>query len=203
MTVFLSRATKTVMNQAVSQFIKNSKNWQQEVIELRKVLLTTKLEENLKWNLPCYSYNDSNIVIIQPFKSYLGLMFFKGSLLKDTKKVLTKNGPNSQASKRFEFNSVQEIKKMAATIKAYIKEAIAIEESGQKVEIKKEAVSVPVELKKMLAANPNFKKAFNALTPGRQRAYIFFFSGAKQSATRQSRIEKYTPKILQGKGLND
>lgn len=191
------------MNQAVSQFIKNSKNWQQEVSELRKVLLTTKLEENLKWNLPCYSYNDSNIVIIQPFKSYLGLMFFKGALLKDAKKILKKNGPNSQSSKRFEFNSVQEIKEMAATIKAYIKEAMKVEESGLKVEIKKEALSVPVELKKMFTANPKLKKAFNALTPGRQRAYIFFFSGAKQAATRQSRIEKCAPKILQGKGLND
>lgn len=191
------------MNTAVSKFIKNSKNWQEEVIELRKILLTTKLEENLKWNLPCYSYNDSNVVIIQPFKSYLGLMFFKGSLLKDAKKVLKNNGPNSQASKRFEFNSVQEIKKLAATIKAYVKEAMAIEDSGQKVEIKKEALSIPAELKKIFTENQKLKKAFNALTPGRQRAYIFFFSGAKQSATRQSRIEKCLPKILQGKGLND
>lgn len=191
------------MNQAVTQFIKNSKNWQKEVIELRKILLATRLEENLKWNLPCYSYNDSNIVIIQPFKSYLGLMFFKGSLLKDAKKVLIKNGPNSQASKRFEFNSVQEIRKLASTIKAYVKEAIVIEESGQKVEIKKEVLAIPVELKKMFAANSKLKKAFSGLTPGRQRAYIFFFSGAKQSATRQSRIEKWIPMILQGKGLND
>lgn len=191
------------MNVKVTQFIKKSKNWPDEVTELRKILLTTKLEEDMKWNLPCYTHNGSNIVIIQPFKAYLGLMFFKGTLLKDAKKVLINNGPNSQYTKRIEFNSVAEIKKLAATIKAYVKEAIAVEASGEKPEIEQKAIPVPAELKKMFTANPKLKKAFGALTPGRQRAYLFFFTAAKQSATRVSRIEKFVPKILQGKGMLD
>lgn len=191
------------MNTAVTQFIKKSKNWQDEVTELRKILLSAKLEEDMKWSLPCYTHNGSNIVIIQPFKSYLGLMFFKGTLLKDPKKVLISNGPNSQHTKKIEFNSVSEVKKLASTIKAYIKEAVVIEESGQKIDVEKKVIPVPAELKKMFTANPKLKKAFSSLTPGRQRAYLFFFTGAKQSATRQSRIEKWVPKILQGKGLND
>ncbi len=131
------------------------------------------------------------------------MMFFKGSLLKDSKGVLISNGPNSQAGRRFEFHSVKEIIKLKSVIISYVKESIAIEESGQKVEFKKNFTPVPDELKKIFAKNPNFKKAFNALTPGRQRAYILHFSSAKQASTRQSRIEKYIPRILQGKGLND
>lgn len=191
------------MNSKVTQFIKKSKNWPEEIIELRKILLATTLEEDMKWNLPCYTYNGSNVVIMQPFKSYLGLMFFKGTLLKDTKKVLISNGPNSQYTKRIEFNSVRDVKKLASTVKAYIKEAIAIKDSGQKVEVTKKPIAMPAELKNMFAANPKFKKAFAALTPGRQRAYLFFFAGAKQSATRVSRIEKWAAKILQGKGMFD
>ena len=191
------------MNTAVTQFIKKLKNWPDEVSELRKILLTTKLEEDMKWGYPCYTHNESNIVIIQPFKAYLGLMFFKGTLLKDPKKVLVSNGPNSQYTKRIEFNSVTEIKKLASTIKAYVKEAVAVEDSGQKIEVKKKEIAVPAELKKIFAANPKLKKAFSSLTPGRQRAYLFFITGAKQSATRISRIEKCAPKILQGKGLHD
>ncbi|AZZ35449.1 hypothetical protein CIK05_01085 [Bdellovibrio sp. qaytius] len=191
------------MNSNVTQFIKKLKNWNDEVTLLREILNSTKLEEDLKWNLPCYSYNDTNVVIIQPFKSYLGLMFFKGTLLKDPKKVLVANGPNSQSSNRFEFSSVAEIKKLAPTIKAYIKEAIANEASGLKVEVKQKAIPLPVELKKMFSTNAKLKKAFEALTPGRQRAYLFFFTSAKQSATRLSRIEKFVPKILQGKGMLD
>lgn len=191
------------MNTAVTQFIKKSKYWNEEVTELRKILLTTKLEEDMKWGYPCYTHNGSNIVIIQPFKSYLGLMFFKGTLLKDAKKVLINNGPNSQYTKRIEFASVAEVKKLASTIKAYVKEAVKAEESGEKPEVKQKAIPVPVELKKMFAANSKLKKAFSSLTPGRQRAYLFFITAAKQSATRLSRIEKCTPKILQGKGLHD
>lgn len=191
------------MNPDVDKFIKKSKQWQDEIARLRSVLLKTKLEENFKWNLPCYSYKDRNIAIIQPFKSCLGLMFFKGALLKDPKSVLINNGPNSQAARRFEFRSVQEITKMTSTIKAYIKEAIAIEESGQEVEFKKKPEPVPEELKKIFAKKPKVKKAFNALTPGRQRGYILHFSSAKQSSTRQSRIEKCIPRILEGKGIHD
>ena len=187
----------------VTKFVKNLKHWNDEVAELRKILKTTKLEEDFKWSLPCYTHNESNVVIIQPFKAYLGLMFFKGTLLKDAKKLLVANGPNSQHTNRFEFSSVAEIKKLAPTIKAYIKEAISVEDSGEKLETKSKPIPVPAELKKMFTANPKLKKAFNALTPGRQRAYLFFFASAKQAATRQTRIEKFVPKILSGKGMLD
>lgn len=191
------------MNPDVDKFLEESKQWQEEIAKLRAILLKTKLAEDFKWNLPCYTYNGSNVAIIQPFKSCLAMMFFKGSLLKDPKGVLANNGPNSQAGRRFEFGSVQEIIKLAPTIKAYIKEAIAIEESGQKVKFKKSPEPLPAELKKMLAEKPKLKKAFSSLTPGRQRAYILHFSSAKQSTTRRSRIEKCMPRILEGKGLND
>lgn len=191
------------MNSEVTKFIKNLKLWPEETEKLRSVLHKTKLEENFKWRLPCYSHNEANIVIIQPFKACLGMMFFKGALLKDAKKILVSNGPNSQSGRRFEFRSVQDITKLEATIKAYIKEAIAIEESGQKVVVKPKTHSIPDELKKIFSQNAQFKKCFESLTLGRQRAYLFHFSGAKQSATRQSRIEKCMPRILAGKGLTD
>lgn len=191
------------MNTEVEKFILNSKQWKEEINQLRAVILKTKLEENFKWRLPCYSYNENNVVIIQPFKSCLGLMFFKGTLLKDPKNILVDNGPNSQSAKRLEFRSVQEITKQGSLIKSYIKEAIAIEESGQKVEFKKKPEVIPEELTKLFSKQPKLKKAFASLTPGRQRAYIFFFAGAKQSATRQARIEKYVPQILKGKGMMD
>ena len=191
------------MKSDVDQFVKKSNQWKEEISKLRDILLTTKLEENLKWNLPCYSYNGTNVAIIQPFKACLGMMFFKGTLLKDPKKLLIDNGPNSQAGRRFEFRSVQEIAKMATTIKAYVKEAIAIEESGQKIEFKKNPQPVPTELTNEFVKRPKLKNAFFSLTPGRQRAYILHFSSAKQSATRQSRIEKCIPRILEGKGISD
>ena len=191
------------MDTRVDNFIKKLKIWNDEVALLRKVLQATKLNEDFKWGYPCYTHNESNVVIIQPFKSYLGLMFFKGTLLKDTKKLLIANGPNSQHTKRFEFSSVSEIKKLTPAIKAYVKEVISLEEAGAKVEVKKEAISLPPELKKIFAKNAKLKKSFQALTAGRQRAYLFFFTSAKQSVTRVARIEKWTPKILQGKGMHD
>lgn len=191
------------MNSEVTKFIKNLKLWPEETAKLRSVLQKTKLEENFKWRLPCYSHNEANIVIIQPFKACLGMMFFKGALLKDTKKVLVSNGPNSQSGRRFEFRSVQDIVKLESTIKAYIKEAIAIEESGEKVKVKPKILSMPEELVKVFSKNAKLKKSFEALTPGRQRAYLFYFSGAKQSATREFRIKKCTPRIMLGKGLTD
>jgi uncharacterized protein YdeI (YjbR/CyaY-like superfamily) len=191
------------MNSKVTQFIKKSKLWEEEIEALREILLKTKLEEDFKWQKPCYAYNEQNVAIIQPFKSCLALMFFKGSLLKDARKILIDNGPNSQAAKRLEFTSVQEIKKMAATIKAYVKEAIAFEETGRKVEFKKRPQPLPEELKKIFAKKPLFKKAFDDLTPGRQRGYLLYFGSAKQASTRQARIEKCLPAILKGKGLND
>lgn len=171
--------------------------------KLRSILLSTKLEEEFKWRLPCYTSGGHNIVIIQPFKACLGLMFFKGSLLKDQKKLLADNGPNSQITRRFEFRSVQEVTKLSAAIKAYIKEAIALEESGQKVKTKRKPELLPEELKKAFSRMPKLKKAFEALTPGRRRGYLIHFSSAKQSSTRTSRIEKYTPAILAGKGMHD
>jgi uncharacterized protein YdeI (YjbR/CyaY-like superfamily) len=191
------------MNPDVNKFFEKSNQWRKEMKKLRSVILKTELEENWKWSLPCYSYKGSNVAIIQPFKACLGLMFFKGTLLKDHKAVLVNNGPNSQAGRRFEFRSVQEIVKLTSAIKAYIKEAIAIEESGQEVEFKKRPQPMPNELKEMFVKRPGLKKAFNSLTPGRQRGYILHFSSAKQSATRLSRIEKCIPRILDGKGLND
>lgn len=191
------------MDAKVDSFIKKLKIWNDEVVLLRKILQSTKLNEDFKWGYPCYTHNESNVVIIQPFKSYLGLMFFKGTLLKDTKKLLIANGPNSQYTKRFEFSSVAEIKKLNAMIKAYVKEAISLEDAGAKVEVKKEAIALPSELKKIFVKNAKLKKAFQALTPGRQRAYLFFFTSAKQAATRAARIEKWAPKILQGKGMHD
>lgn len=191
------------MNMHVDKFISKSKQWQEEMKTLRAILLASKLEENFKWRQPCYGHNDSNIVIIQPFKSCLGLMFFKGMLMNDPKKVLVNNGPNSQAAKRMEFRSLSDVMKSVATIKSYLKEAIALEEAGVKVEFKKKPKTMPDELKAMFTKNAKLKTAFNALTPGRQRAYILHFSSAKQSATRQSRIEKCVPRILSGKGMMD
>lgn len=191
------------MNPEVDKFLKESKHWQKEIAVVRAILLKTKLEENLKWRLPCYSHNGKNVAIIQPFKACLALMFFKGTLIKDSKGILKEVGPNSQAARRFEFSSVQEINKIAPVIKAYLQEAMDIEESGQKVEVKKGSESIPEELKKMFTKNSKLKKAFNSLTPGRQRAYILYFSSAKQSLTRQSRIEKFITHILEGKGIND
>ena len=191
------------MNKSVDQFLKDLILWPEEANKLRAILLKTELQENFKWGLPCYSYDEKNIVIIQPFKSCLALMFFKGSLLKDVKKLLASNGPNSQAARRFEFRSVKEIKEHEAEIKAFIKEAIVLEESGEKVKFKKNPQPMPIELKKVLSQNSKLKKAFESLTPGRQRAYILHFSSAKQTETRIARIEKCMARIFAGKGLAD
>lgn len=191
------------MKSRVDKYLREAKHWPAEIAKLRSVILTTDLEENVKWNLPCYSYGGHNVAIIQPFKSCLALMFFKGSLLKDPKGLLIDNGPNSQAGRRFEFRSQREILKLASTIKAYIREAIALEKSGHKVAFKKNPEPMPIELKRAFAKAPALKKAFSSLTPGRQRAYILHFSGAKQSSTRQARIEKHASRILAGKGIGD
>lgn len=191
------------MNPEVDQYIKKAKMWREELETLRAILLNSPLEEDLKWSKPCYTFEGSNIAIVQVFKPCLALMFFKGTLLKDPKGLLIDNGPNSQAGRRFEFTSVQEISKLKATIAAYIKEAVALEKSGQKVEFKKSPEPMPAELLEVFSKKPKLKKAFEGLTPGRQRAYILHFSSAKQSATRLSRIEKCAALILDGKGLND
>lgn len=186
----------------VDDFFKKTKQWQIEMTEVRTLLLKMELKEEFKWRLPCYSHEGNNILIIQPFKGCLGVMFFKGALLKDSKNLLVDNGPNSQAGRRFEFKSIAQIKKIAPTIRSYVREAIKIENSGQKVEFKKTPEPIPSELKALFKAKPRVKKAFEALTPGRQRAYILHFSSAKQSSTRTSRIKKCIPLILEGKGIH-
>jgi uncharacterized protein YdeI (YjbR/CyaY-like superfamily) len=191
------------VNKDVDAFVKRAKQWRHEIESLRAVMLGTKMEEQLKWGKPCYTHGGHNIAIIQPFKSCLGLMFFKGTLLSDPHGLLVDNGPNSQSARRLEFRSLQEISKAKSIIKAYVKEASGIEASGLKVEAKTNPEALPDELTKIFRAKPALKKAFHALTPGRQRGYILYFSSAKQSATRISRIEKCIPKILAGKGMND
>lgn len=190
-------------NNDVDKFLKGAKQWKEEMIELRAILLKTNLKEEFKWRLPCYTHGDKNVVIVQPFTSCLGLMFFKGALLKDAKGILVQNGPNSQSSRRLELRSVSDIAKLSSTIRSYVKEAIKVEESGEVVKVKRRPTPTPDELTKLFAKMPKLKTAFGALTPGRQRAYLLHFSSAKQSSTRQSRIEKCIPRILKGKGIND
>lgn len=191
------------MSKEVDKFIEKTKHWSADIEKLRAVVLKSKLKEDLKWGKPCYSHNENNIVIIQPFKNFLALMFFKGMILRDPKKVLVNNGPNTQSAKRLEFRSTEEITKLATIIASYIKEAIELENSGTKMEFKKKPESTPTELTDVFKRKPKLEKAFKALSPGRQRAYILFFTGAKQAATRLARIEKCAPQILAGKGMND
>ncbi len=197
---------KSKDSQKIDEFIKQLKQWKNEVECLRVIIQKTGVTEALKWRLPCYCVGEANISIIQPFKKCLGLMFFKGVLVTDSKGLLVSNGPNSQSAKRLEFTSVAQIKKHEPVIKKYIKEAIAIEKRGLKVSSQKKMVKPYMllqELKGEFNSNPKLKEAFYSLTPGRQRAYILYFSNAKQSSTRESRIKKYSKKILAKKGIND
>ncbi|MGV3662558.1 MAG: YdeI/OmpD-associated family protein [Prosthecobacter sp.] len=191
------------MNPQVDAFITAARQWRPEFTALRELLLKTPLIEELKWRQPCYTFEGSNVIILQGFKACCAMMFTKGALLKDAKGLLHKPGENTQAARRFEFTSVAEIAKLKTTISAYLKEAIEIEKAGLEVEFKKEPEPVPEELRAKFDASPVFQRAFDALTPGRQRAYILHFSSAKQSSTRTARIEKCTPDILKGRGLND
>jgi uncharacterized protein YdeI (YjbR/CyaY-like superfamily) len=170
---------------------------------LRAMLIEFPLTEELKWGKPCYAFENSNIIIIQGFKEYCGLLFFKGALLKDAKGLLVKPGENTQGGRLLKFTSVQEINKLTTTIKSYIKEAIEIEKKGLKIEPINTELVLPEELLAQFKKSASFKKAFNALTPGRQRAYNMFFTAAKQTATRETRIEKYKDQIMSGKGIND
>ncbi|WP_408095588.1 YdeI/OmpD-associated family protein [Peredibacter sp. HCB2-198] len=191
------------MNSKVEKYISSAKKWQPEMEALREILLTCPLEEEIKWGKPSYSAEGGNIVLIQDFKNYLALLFFKGGLMKDPKGVLVKMGENTQVGRQMRFADVKEVQKLKTTIKAYIKEAIAIVKSGEKVEVKPAKVKMAPELQDLFDKKPALKKAFESLTPGRQKAYHIYFSSAKQAATRLSRIEKYTKQILAGKGLND
>ena len=191
-------------NPIVDNYLKKAKNWKLEMEALRAILLSAPLEEEFKWGKPCYAYQEKNLFIIQAFKDNCALLFFKGALLKDEKKLLVKPGENSQAGRMLRFKDVQEIIKIKSILKSYIKEAIDAEKNGLKVEVKNEIqLELPEELVAKFKKNGAFKKAFNQLTPGRQRAYLLFFTAAKQAETRVTRIEKYTQQILCGKGIND
>src|SRR5436190_22159766 len=189
------------MNPKVNFFFDKGKKWHKEFEKLRTIVLDCGLTEELKWGCPCYTLQGSNIVIIHGFKEYCALLFFKGALLKDRKGILKEFG--WQAARRIPFTNVREIVAMESVLKAYIKEAIEVEKAGLKVDFKRKPEPIPEELQNKLDKIPALKDAFAALTPGRQRGYILYFSGAKQSKTRQSRIEKCMPQILKGKGLND
>ena len=192
------------MNAKVDAYVRKATKWQAEIKELRAIALGFRLREELKWGKPCYALEDGgNVFLIIPFKDSCALGFAKGALLKDPKGILIRPG-QSQATRFMKFTSVREIAKMQSVIRAYIREAIANEKAGLDVEHKKTSdYEIPQELQKKLDKTASFRKAFQALTPGRQRGYIIYFSSAKQSKTRESRIEKCTPLILKGKGLYD
>lgn len=192
------------MNPKVDAYVSKAKTWKEEIELLRSIVLECPLTEELKWGNPCYTHEDTNIVLIHVFKEYAALLFFKGALLKDSKAVLIQQTENTQAARQLRFTSMSDISKLRTTIKAYVKEAIAVEKAGLKVEFKKTTeFSMPEEFQVKLDSMPKLKKAFDALTPGRQRAYLLHFSSAKQSKTRESRVEKAIPQILDGKGLDD
>ncbi|MGB5553231.1 MAG: DUF1801 domain-containing protein [Flavobacteriaceae bacterium] len=192
------------MHPKVDDFIEKAQNWQQAYEQLRRIVLDCQLTEEFKWRQPCYSYQGKNIAIIGGFKDYCALMFFKGSLLKDTEDILESPGENTQSGRLIRFTKVQEIVEMEATLKAYIFEAVEVEKAGLKVKLKKTSdYEIPEELQKKFDIDASFKAAFEDLTPGRQKGYLLYFSAAKQAKTRASRIESYTPRILDGKGFHD
>ncbi len=185
----------------VDGYLRRAKKWQKEMEKLRRISLACGLTEELKWGKPCYTFQKSNIVIIQGFKEFCALLFCKGALLKDRHGILKKFG--WQAARRIPFTDVREILEMEPILRAYICEAIEAEKAGLKVNYKKKPERIPEELQNKLDEIPALKTAFEALTPGRQRGYILYFSAAKQSKTRESRVEKCVQQILKGKGLND
>jgi uncharacterized protein YdeI (YjbR/CyaY-like superfamily) len=179
-------------------------SWHKELLILRSMALESGYTEELKWGMPCYTLKGNNVFIISAFKKYCAINFFKGALLNDPKNLLTKPGENTQGGRQFRFTGIAEIKKNEKSINAFFKEAIEIENSGKKIEPKKlEEQTIPKELENRFKKDAAFKKAFQSLTPGRQRAYVIFFAAAKQSATREARIDKYKTNILIGKGIND
>jgi len=192
------------MNPKVDFFFSKAKKWQKELEQLRLIVLDCGLTEELKWGVPCYTLQKSNIVMIHAFKEYCALLFFKGALLHDANGMLIQQTENVQAARQIRFTNVREIVKREAILKAYIYEAIEVEKAGLKVNLKKTAeFSIPEEFQHKLDATHALRTAFEALTPGRQRAYILYFSAPKQAKTRESRIEKYLKQILKGKGLDD
>jgi uncharacterized protein YdeI (YjbR/CyaY-like superfamily) len=196
--------TSSSMNPKVDEFIRNATKWKEEFEALRKIVLDCGLTEDFKWMHPCYTYENKNVVLIHGFKEYCALLFHKGALLQDTHGILIRQTEHVQAARQIRFTHVQEIVEMEPILKAYIHQAIEVEKAGLKVDGSKKAeLTIPEELQKKFAEMPALKTAFEALSPGRQRAYILYFSKPKQSKTRESRIEKYVQHILNGKGLND
>ena len=194
---------KSAMNPKVDFYFK-AKKWGEEYELLRMLMLDLGLTEVLKWGTPCYMHDKSNIVLIHGFKDYCALLFFKGALLKDPKGILIQQTKNVQSARQMRFTSAAEIARLARTIKAYVKEAIEVEKAGLKVPLKKASeFSVPAEFQKRLDKSASLKKAFYALTPGRQRGYLLYFAQAKLPKTREARVAKYEPQILKGRGLDD
>ena len=186
----------------VDAFVSRAKAWRGEIQKLRAILLECGLDEDLKWGKPCFLFEGSNVAIIQPFKAHCSLMFFKGALLQDTHGALRTQGQNTQSAMRLEFTSEAQVSK--AVVKSYVKQAIALEKAGLKVDFKaKRELELPEELIRILQKDRKLAKAFSALTPGRQRGYVLHFAGAKQSQTRTARIEKCIPRILAGMGVTD
>jgi uncharacterized protein YdeI (YjbR/CyaY-like superfamily) len=189
-------------NPKVEAFLNRAKTWRPEMQKLRSLLLDAGLEEDVKWGTPCFMFEGSNIAIIQPFKAHLALMFFKGALLRDTRGLLKSQGKNTQSALRLEFTSAAQITK--AVVKPYVKQAILVEKAGLQVDFKaKRELELPPELTTAMRKNARLAKAFRALTPGKQRGYVLYFTSAKQSRTRTTRIEKSVPKILAGLSVNE
>jgi uncharacterized protein YdeI (YjbR/CyaY-like superfamily) len=196
--------TTSIANPKVDWFFDKDTEWQKEYEKLRKIILGCGLTEELKWGCPCYTFENSNIILIHGFKEYCAVLFFKGALLADAEGILIRQTENVQAARQVRFTSVQQIVKMERILKAYIYEAIEVERAGLQVKYKKtKDFKIPEEFQSKLDKMPALKAAFDALTPGRQRAYIFHFSQPRQSKTRVARVEKYLKQILKGKGLDD
>jgi len=192
------------MNPKVDFYFDKDKNWNKELEKLRSIVLDCGLTEELKWGSPCYTYEGANIVLIHVFKEYCALLFFKGALLNDPSGILVQQTENVQAARQIRFTNAKEIVKLEAVLKAYIYEAIEVEKAGLKVKLKKSSeFKMADEFKKKLLSKPALKTAFDKLTPGRQRAYLLYFSAPKQPKTREARVEKSIGRIMQGKGLND
>jgi uncharacterized protein YdeI (YjbR/CyaY-like superfamily) len=190
-------------NPKVDAYFSKAEKWREELETLRRILLDCPVTEEFKWRSPCYTFQKGNVVTIWGFKEYCVLSFFKGVLLRDTERILVAPGENSRSVRMVRFTSVSAIVEMEAFLRDYVHEAIEVEKTGQKVDFRKDDLVFSKELIGKLDENPDMKAAFEALTPGRQRGYILYFSQPKQSKTRLSRIEKYVPRIFEGKGLHD
>jgi uncharacterized protein YdeI (YjbR/CyaY-like superfamily) len=192
------------MNPKVDWYFTEAKKWKEELEILRIIVLDCQLTEELKWGVPCYTFQENNIVLIHVFKEYCAILFFKGVLLKDANGILVQQTKNVQSARQIRFTNSREIVEMQPVVKAYIHEAVEVEKAGLEVDFKKTTeFSVPEEFQKYLHEIPELKTAFDGLTPGRQRAYLLYFSAPKQSQTRASRVEKSMQQILSGRGLND